>query len=129
MIDCDKPSDWMETPNAGTLRGVDPYAEWKKVQRTAEMQSAIMADPERTGGWPGAQRVSDAFADLAERVSGIISAVQGESPKERRLEAAILWCLERDQRNGSLPEAYAYKLRSALMDAPSPTEMADGGAA
>lgn len=85
MSNYDKPSDWMETPNAGTLMGVDPYAEWKKIQRTAEMQSAIMADPERTGGWPGAQRVSDAFADLAYRVSAVISAAMGNTTS--RIEA------------------------------------------
>lgn len=119
----DKPSDWMETPNAGTLRGVDPYAEWKKIQRTAEMQSAIMADHDRNGGWPGAQKVADAFADLAERITTIISAARGKGPRETRLEEAIQWCLDRDQRNGSLPEFYAIKLRAALEGAPPPAEI------
>lgn len=122
MANHDKPSDWMETPNAGTLRGVDPYAEWKKIQRTAEMQSAIMADPERTGGWPGAQRVSDAFADLAERVAAIVAAARGGVPKQQRMEEAIKWCLARAERNGSLPEPYADKLRAALNPSPTPSE-------
>lgn len=78
MSDYCTPSDWMETPNAGKLRGVDPYAEWKKIQRTAEMQCAVMADPERTGGWPGAQKVSDAFADLAERVHDVAEAATSQ---------------------------------------------------
>jgi hypothetical protein len=30
------------------------------------------------------------------------------------LQEAIRWCLDRDERNGSMPEAYANKLRSAL---------------
>lgn len=31
-----------------------------------------------------------------------------------RLKAAINWCIERDERNGSLPEAYREKLLSVL---------------
>jgi hypothetical protein len=68
MSDIETPSDWMETPNAGKLRGKDPYAEWKKLERTAQMQASIMRDPVRTGGWEGSDKVADAFDDLAERV-------------------------------------------------------------
>lgn len=31
-----------------------------------------------------------------------------------KLESAVLWCLDRDKRNGSLPEAYAEKLMEAV---------------
>lgn len=31
-----------------------------------------------------------------------------------QIEAAVRWCLERDSRNGSLPEAYAERLQAAL---------------
>jgi len=37
-----------------------------------------------------------------------------------QIEAAVRWCLDRDQRNGSLPEAYAERLRAALATTPSP---------
>jgi hypothetical protein len=44
------------------------------------------------------------------------------------LEEAIRWCLARDERNGSLPEAYAEKLRAALTRTASPEKM-EGSAA
>jgi hypothetical protein len=32
------------------------------------------------------------------------------------LKEAVEWCLDRDSQNGSLPEAYAQRLRAALSD-------------
>jgi len=36
-----------------------------------------------------------------------------------QIEAAVRWCLERDRRNGSLPEAYAERLRASLSQFPT----------
>lgn len=42
------------------------------------------------------------------------AAIAAKSAENDRLRVAIEWCLARDERNGSLPQAYADKLASSL---------------
>ena len=48
---------------------------------------------------------------VAEDACGTIELLIAEN---KRYRLAIEWCLDRDNRNGSLPEAYAEKLRPTL---------------
>ncbi len=39
----------------------------KRIARGAELQAHVMRDALRTGGWAGAEKVAEAFDDIAER--------------------------------------------------------------
>lgn len=45
----------------------------------------------------------------------VIGWMPFKAASRSRLEDAVIWCLDRDQKNGSLPEAYALRLREALI--------------
>lgn len=39
----------------------------QRIERGARLQANVMRDPLRTGGWAGAEKVADAFDDIADR--------------------------------------------------------------
>jgi hypothetical protein len=41
----------------------------RRVERGARLQASVMRDPLRTGGWEGAEKVADAFEDIADRAA------------------------------------------------------------
>lgn len=50
-----------------------------RISRGAELQAHVMRDPLRTGGWAGAEKVADAFDDIADRAR---AALQDRAPAE-----------------------------------------------
>lgn len=61
-----------------------------------------------------------AFSEMAKtlehwrhEVGKLHSQLATKDEQIARLKAAINWCIERDDRNGSLPEAYRHKLTEA----------------
>jgi hypothetical protein len=76
--------------------------ELRILKRTLEMQSSIMRDPIRTGGWAGAERVANAFASAADRLATIIltqePALNAALTVEPEAGEVVAWrYLERDQ--------------------------------
>lgn len=52
----------------------------RRLSRTAEMSAGIMRDPERTGGWPGAEKTAMAFDRIKDTVDEIRAALPPVAP-------------------------------------------------
>ena len=58
--------------------------------------------------------VDEALNDGADRIAALEAETAALREENDRLRKALEWCRDRDERNGSLPEAYAETIRAAL---------------
>jgi len=64
------------------MDGNDVRETARRLVRTAGMSAALMRDPTRTGGWPGAERVARAFDRLCESGRELHETLLEPSPAE-----------------------------------------------
>lgn len=72
-------------------------------------------------GEEGAQAIAEMLtltADSADLTAEAAARIAALSAENGRLRKALEWCRDRDEQNGSLPEAYAETIRAALEDKP-----------
>jgi hypothetical protein len=65
---------------------VSGLADVRRIERSSRLQANIMRDPLRTGGWEGAEKVADAFEDIADRAADALASLslQLAAMKEER---------------------------------------------
>ena len=69
--------------------------------------------PEETAPDKEFAKMKQALANWRDEVGKLHSQIASKDEQIACLKAAINWCIERDDRNGSLPEAYREKLIAA----------------
>lgn len=69
--------------------------------------------PEETAPDKAFSELNQALNHWRHEVGKLHSQIDRKDAQIARLKAAINWCIERDDRNGSLPEAYREKLLAA----------------
>ena len=69
------------------MTNIDALEVARRHYRALEMGAAIMRDPQRTGGWEGAERTARAFEHQAETAKGLFDFITTERAKVAALEA------------------------------------------